>query len=375
MQALRLAIESFVRSSKQPALTEPGEDLIHLNGTNLSLDNRPGFILLQTWDLRRNLSRRVVSIESQNRSHLVLKTERFGKKPGTLTLLDLSRPSSQTVGRKTARLEFREGFRRFLRRDFPGYKIAELSTEANLEDSLSPSYPRGLLVKGSSGLATIGAPPDAACVESVLSFGLIWLDYLRRRERAITVQGLVVYLPAGREKAACLRIPFLDPSAASYSVFLFTEEGYTRPVDLSDYGNVDTHLEPCRRDPDLEPSSIPERLSAIEGVETIALSEGSLSLRVQGLEFARLTSGKLIWGLETNRESRASNMGEIGALAQELARVRAPRTCDRRHPLFLRNRESWLESQVRAHLESIDPTLCCSPIIGQVPAFAGGERG
>jgi hypothetical protein len=37
--------------------------------------------------------------------------------------------------------------------------------------------------------------------------------------------------------------------------------------------------------------------------------------------------------------------------------------------------EAWLESQARAEIETIDATLRSNPIYGQVPAFAGGERG
>ena len=36
---------------------------------------------------------------------------------------------------RSARLGFREQFRRFLRRQFPLYKLAELTTEADLEHS------------------------------------------------------------------------------------------------------------------------------------------------------------------------------------------------------------------------------------------------
>jgi hypothetical protein len=43
--------------------------------------------------------------------------------------------------------------------------------------------------------------------------------------------------------------------------------------------------------------------------------------------------------------------------------------------LYLRHPEAWLESQVRAGIETIDSSLLPAPIYGQVPAFAAGERG
>jgi hypothetical protein len=43
--------------------------------------------------------------------------------------------------------------------------------------------------------------------------------------------------------------------------------------------------------------------------------------------------------------------------------------------LYSRYPEAWLESQVRGDLERIDATLLPQPVYGQVPQFAGGERG
>jgi hypothetical protein len=61
--------------------------------------------------------------------------------------------------------------------------------------------------------------------------------------------------------------------------------------------------------------------------------------------------------------------------AVELARLRSPDATDRRDPLYLRNPEAWLESQVRAHIQEIDASLLAAPIYGQVPAFAAADRG
>jgi hypothetical protein len=58
-----------------------------------------------------------------------------------------------------------------------------------------------------------------------------------------------------------------------------------------------------------------------------------------------------------------------------LVRVRNAEGQDRHHPLYTRNPESWLESQVRTHIEQLDPSLLAEPLYGQVPAFAAAERG
>lgn len=211
MTELRQTIEDFLRACVQPVLSEPGEETLALSAGNFALDLRGSSLSLQAWDDRRNLVRRVVGIEQQTRGKLVLKIERFAKRPGTLALVDLARPSGQDVALRTRRLEFRERFHLFLRRQFPGFQIAALTTEPDLEDSLSPSYPRALLRQGASSWAAIGASSDLFHSEGVLTFGLIWLDYLRRREPGLRIQGLVLLVPAGLEELPACDCCFLTP--------------------------------------------------------------------------------------------------------------------------------------------------------------------
>src|SRR5262249_43827334 len=137
--------------------------------------------------------------------------------------------------------------RRSLLRQFPGWHLAELSTEADLQHSLSPAFPRAMLRKGTNALAAIGASEDALDPDGALTFGLIWLDYLRRRELRLAVRGLALFLPAGRERTTCHRARFLDGTLATYAVFIHHADGSEEPVDACDYTNYDTFVEPCRQ--------------------------------------------------------------------------------------------------------------------------------
>ena len=85
--------------------------------------------------------------------------ERFARREGQMYLLDLARRAGAEMGRRSGRLVFRERFRLFLRRQFPEWKLAELSAEANLEFSLSPAFPRAFLRHGQHGWAAIACPP------------------------------------------------------------------------------------------------------------------------------------------------------------------------------------------------------------------------
>jgi len=246
---IRQTVERFLTGCLDPVLCEPGEESLAISHDNFVLESRNGALRLQAWDARRNLVRRLTGIERESRGKLVLKVERFGKRTGTLELVDLKRAAGENVPLRSARLHFRDRFRRFLLRQFPTHKLADLTTEADLEHSLSPTYPRALLRQGTSAWAAIGVAPDAVHPDGVLTFGLIWLDYLRHRDPSLAVHGLILYLPAGREKTTCLRLLFLDPAAAQYFAFVYDEDGLEAPVDLRDYGNLDTRLELAKPPP------------------------------------------------------------------------------------------------------------------------------
>jgi hypothetical protein len=371
--AVRQEIERFLEAAKKPALIEAGEECIALSGDNYALEERGPSLTMQAWNEQRNLVRRIIGIDADTRGRLDLRVERFGKKFGTLSLVDLNRDKGGRLEFRAARLEFREQFRRFLRRQLPTFKVAELSTEANLEESLSPVYARALLRSGTSAWAAIGASPECLNVDGILSFGLIWLDYLRHREPSLTVHGLILLLPAGREKTTCLRLRYMNVKVAEYRAFAYTSEGVECALDLRDYGNVDTHLEPVRRGIGGAAGHLVEPLMAKDSVEAVDCANGAISLRVHGLEFARTVGDGLLFGIDTKK--LATGQAEAGRLADGLSRLRSADAVDKFNPLYLRGRELWLESQVRAQLEEIDARLLPSPVYGQAPTFAAGERG
>jgi hypothetical protein len=241
----RQAIERFLAGCGEPVLTEDGEGLFALREGTWSLEERNGRLTVEAWNEAGTLARRIVGIESQTRGRLNLQVERFGKRSSVLTLIDIARPSTKQYHRQSARLELRETFRRFLRRWYSEFRITELTTGAELTASLSPNFPRAFLRSATEGWAAIAVPADPLLADKALSFGLIWLDYLRRREKKRSVRGLILYLPAGQERTTCLRLRFLDEGVASYRAWAYTVDGVEFPIDLGDYGNLDTEVEPC----------------------------------------------------------------------------------------------------------------------------------
>src|SRR5579871_3511155 len=194
--AAHAAIERFIQSSRQPVLFEPGDDPLTITSATFSLTARGSIVTIECWNDTRNLIRRIRGIHSERRGRLEIEIERFGALAGTLTFLDLADPSNRDADRRGARLKYRERFRQSLHRQFPGFRIVELSTEQDLHHTLSPSFPRAFLRRGTTGIAAIGASEDSLSPNDALSFGLIWLDHLRHREPKLQIPALAIFLPA-----------------------------------------------------------------------------------------------------------------------------------------------------------------------------------
>ena len=210
----------------------------------------------------------------------------------------------------------------------------------------------------------------------ILSFGLIWLDHLRNREPKIGIDTLAIFLPSGLENTTCHRVRHL--SGATYMVFVHQANDEAM-VDPRDYQNFDTRLPIAMRalaGASRRTMEWVDRLLAVDGVERRDRPDGSVSLAVRGLEFARVAGDELLFGFDRKHAAGGeAHIAEAERIAQELARMRNCRAIDRGNPLYMRHPEAWLESQVRAEIETLDAMLHPYPLYGQVPQFAAGERG
>jgi hypothetical protein len=372
VEELRGAIEEFLRSAREPALLEPGEDLLPLTPANYSLEMRGSRLTLAAWDRTRNWTRRIVKVASGGNARLEITVEKFARRQGQMWLLDLGRRGGAELGKRSGRLVFRERFRLLLMRQFPGWALAEISAEPDLEHTLSPAFPRALLKHGQHGWAAIACPPEGD-TSAVLTFGLIWLSHLRAREKRVAIEGLAIYLPAQKERSAALRVLCLNPDAARFEIFTYDDRDDVMRAEPRDYGNLDTRLEQCRR-PAPNRTEAWQQIAQLPGVERVPKHDGRLSLRVRGIEFAEWIDGELRFGLSGKRAADPRHAAEIESIVEELARARSAEA-DRAHPLYRQFPEAWLESMVRANIEQLDATLRIEPVYGQVPAFAGGDRG
>lgn len=236
------AIELFLASTSQPVLIEAGDVELSLVSGCFSLENSAGSLRLHAWSNDRSYTRRIVGVNNSKPGRLELKVARLGRPDGVATIFDAAHLGNAEIRRKGRRETNRERFRMMLSRQYTGWKIAELTTAPDLEHSLSPSYPRALLRQGTSAIAAIYSPEEALDHDGALTFGLIWLDYLRKRKQRLTVSTLAIFLPEMRATNTALRIRCLNQEAAELVLFVTGEAGEQR-VDPHDWGNLTTTLD------------------------------------------------------------------------------------------------------------------------------------
>src|SRR5258708_34849678 len=100
---LRDSIEAFLRNAREPALMEPGEELLPLTEGNYAIEMRGSRLTLQAWDRSRNWTRRIVDIGEISNARLEMTVERFARREGEMFLLDLARRAGAEKGKRTGR--------------------------------------------------------------------------------------------------------------------------------------------------------------------------------------------------------------------------------------------------------------------------------
>jgi hypothetical protein len=375
-EALRAELERFLLSCSRPAILEPGQPPLELSADRYGFTDRPNGLLLEAWDDSQTWARRLVSAEPARGGRLTVFAERLGGARLKIEIADLDQPVSAQLLQRSLRENLRERFRYWLARQYPGWQITELTAGADLEHTLSPSYARALLTRGQARVAAIAAPPEAELSGSILTFGLIWLDYLRRREAPRPVQELALFLQKDTQDQTLLRLKWLDARQATFSVFVYDETGYENRVDEANTGNIGSRVEAWNSGPPTAnalPQRLMDELGRVEGFEAVELGQGAVSLRIHGLAFARVEGQQVLCGID--RLKKTSDAGRVLELARRLAAYRTSAALDPNHIWYRRNPEAWLESLTRRKLRTLDAALLAAPVYGQVPSMAGTQHG
>jgi len=151
----------FLRTRNNRPCWNRARNWLPLTADNFALDLRAGVSPCRPGTARATWTRRVIGIQEATSARLEVTVERFPRREGQLFLLDLARRAGADLGRRSARLVFRERFRLLLRRQFPGVEAGRVERRAEPGIQPLPAFPRAFLRHGQHGWAAIACPPEA----------------------------------------------------------------------------------------------------------------------------------------------------------------------------------------------------------------------
>lgn len=366
---------------------EDGRWLAGLSPTNYELRRNGKTVLVHLWSSERNLTRRVLSVKLQSNERLVLEVQRFGRaKPARLEFVRVDSPRPEE---RVTREEFRERFARFLAEKFPDSTVDSLTVSADLEHSFSGVYVRGRMHEGHREHAVISVSPaeNAAVIEDILTFGVLWLDWSRQHAVRRAVEGLRVFVPEGtsrflRERALALA------SSVGLEIFEFDQsKGRIQGMDLTDAGNLADHLI-ARSEIELASSAAKDAIARIQSLAPpnselagnitvrVTSAPGETALSFRGLDFAHCTREGITFGLGEVREPLTERTRpRFVRLLRDLVRYRSPSAAETTHALYRAAPERWLGTIVLEEPTRVDARLDPRHLYSEVPAVSGRERG
>jgi len=386
LDELKERIELFLLGLRRPVLTEPGKEVMDLSAGGYSFSTEYNKLLWHVWNERANLVRQITGIHKEGAGRMELRFRRFGKgPPGVLVVTD-SRAAAEQLERRAARSQYAQQLRRHLAQLFPQWKAETITSEPDLKNSFSGLYTRGVLARGQQAWAVIGAgeQEDPQSAEGILTYGLIWLDSLRRRDpanRDRVFEGLKLFVPHQRASTTLQQLGWLDTNVARYEVYETGNE--IRRCDPADVGNLKTAFAPAGgafalRPPAHSPADrMIERITELSSAIEIHTGPGNFRvLTLQGLTFAKETPRGVVFGVgraETLAED--SNFRQVKKLVGTIQRHRRAESEDRRHPYFRLQPEKWMQSILVRQIRALGCDLAPDALYEQVPASSGAEGG
>jgi hypothetical protein len=235
------AIDAFLKTCRNPAVLEYGDEAVSLRPGEHSLEVRTGKLWIEAWGETRSLSRRILTIERRGPGILDCTVYRFGGKPGKLSFLDLDRPRTVHKSQAATRQSFAEQFRRMVFRQFPGWEITTLSCGLDLQRSLSSVFPRACLRRGDQQIAAL-ACPSSQDEPALLTFALIWRDHVCACARTGMQTSLALFLPDTAGNLTAHRLRWLTAQPLHARLFRYNAHGSAGEVDPKDLGNLQTRL-------------------------------------------------------------------------------------------------------------------------------------
>ena len=228
VESLAGLLEQFLASAPNAVAIEDGAVLFDFCSARYSMSGE-GKCVLHIWSEDRNTVRRVLDAEVTPHS-LRLQVLRFGQSQPNLLEICVERDYRTGTARRSARARYQSLLERLVRREYPGFKLAQVSSSPDLEHSFSSVYTRGLLRAGQRAFAVLGVNSEETqtSVDAALTFGILWMDYQRKHlaGRAV-VEGLKLFVPPRCSEIVRQRAANLNPEAAKWQLYELDERSET----------------------------------------------------------------------------------------------------------------------------------------------------
>src|SRR5580658_5251632 len=154
-EALTRTVQEFLSEAAGAVVLENGAVAFDLAQSKYTISGEYNRCLLHLWSAERNAVRRVLEAEVKNGT-LRLAVQRLGQARPSKLEICRERDRRTPTARRASRTAYEQKLRRALERHFPEFKVARVTTGADLEKSFGPIYTRGLLRQGRTAFAVLG---------------------------------------------------------------------------------------------------------------------------------------------------------------------------------------------------------------------------
>jgi len=389
-QNVASVLEDFLSQSNNAVVIEDGAVVLDLAQTKYSVSGEKNKCLRHLWSPERNVVRRVLDLERKGDA-LRITVQKIGQARPTKLEICRERDRRTATSKRAARLGYQRVLERALKRHFPDFTMAQLTTSIDLEKSFGPIYARGFVKRGQSAFAVLGVNREElqASIDAALTFGILWLDVCRQTHAGkLVFEGLKLFIPDGCSEIVRARMAHLNTKIAKWRLYELEERSEElKSIEIGDRGNISTRLVRCVDEAQVlgrfeAPSALVKTI--MPEVEVGVISAAEISFRCYGLEFARarlsakpgqfLSEPEIVFGIGAHeRILEGNNFAHFERLVRGVAEVRhAEGPSDnkywRLHP------ERWLESLVVKNICALDDQFDRRWRYSQVPAFSASDR-
>lgn len=398
----KYALEQAMLDAVEWGLLANDRLVAKLHRENCELSVEWGKLIFAWWDDERSQSWRVTAYTVKE-AELILQVVRgLGREIMTIILRNEARWREQAALETLPMAGRRQLYASLLARllsQIGNARTPKMTTGADHQHLTPGKYARAVLKRGGETILVIGAceAESQSEVDGVVAAGLVWLTNFNqqretRQQLKQKAKRIWFCLPLGRAQTVIERLALLNTSHLDARIECFEVDEQRETLTPVQLATQDELLSAHPRElkwPEADAIENPwrERIHRLApGLIEVRQIAGRESYAINGLEFARFTSGqqpRLTFGVAGLREENAAansavlsevNFRRLELLVREITEHRSAEAGDRRHPFYRLREEAWLESLLRQNIRVLDAAFDDRFVYSQIPAWRGDER-